>query len=70
MKDVGLTCEGAVGVLLVGLLTIAFVVLKLIGQIDWSWAWVLAPVWGFAVVAVIVFVVVAWLWEKTRGFWE
>ncbi|MCP4544766.1 MAG: DUF4175 domain-containing protein [Chloroflexi bacterium] len=28
-----------------GLLTVAFIVLKLIGYISWSWWWVLAPVW-------------------------
>lgn len=28
-----------------GALTIAFVVLKLIGIIKWSWVWVLAPLW-------------------------
>ena len=26
-------------------LTIIFVVLKLVGVIDWSWIWVLSPVW-------------------------
>jgi len=29
----------------VGLLTIAFVVLKLTGVISWSWLWVLSPLW-------------------------
>ena len=29
-----------------GLLAIVFVTLKLIGVIDWSWVWVLAPLWG------------------------
>lgn len=28
-----------------GLLTIAFIVLKLTGYISWSWWWVLAPIW-------------------------
>jgi len=28
-----------------GLLTIAFIVLKLCGVIAWSWLWVLAPLW-------------------------
>ena len=28
-----------------GLLTIVFIVLKLTDQIDWSWWWVLAPLW-------------------------
>jgi hypothetical protein len=29
-----------------GLLTILFVALKLTGHIDWSWLWVLSPLWG------------------------
>lgn len=33
------------GVGLGGLLTVAFVVLKLTGFINWSWWWVLAPAW-------------------------
>ncbi len=28
-----------------GLLTIVFITLKLLGKIDWSWWWVLSPVW-------------------------
>lgn len=43
------------GVGFAGLLTILFVGLKLGGVIDWSWWWVLSPLWiGFALVAVIV----------------
>ena len=37
----------------VGLLTIAFIVLKLLGKITWSWLWVLSPVWITAVISVI-----------------
>lgn len=29
-----------------GLLTVAFIVLKLTGYIDWSWWWVTIPIWG------------------------
>lgn len=29
-----------------GLLAIVFITLKLCGVIDWSWWWVLAPLWG------------------------
>lgn len=29
-----------------GLLAIVFIVLKLTHVIDWSWWWVLAPLWG------------------------
>lgn len=31
---------------LMGLLQIAFIVLKLCRVINWSWWWVLAPTWG------------------------
>lgn len=30
-----------------GFLFIVFMVLKLCNQIDWSWWWVTAPLWGF-----------------------
>lgn len=43
------------------LLTIAFIVLKLCNVINWSWVWVLAPMWIsilFALVLVIVIVAV------------
>ena len=42
------------GLTFVGLLTIAFVVLRLMDIIDWAWVWVLSPLWiSAAVVAVI-----------------
>ena len=41
-----------------GLLTIAFIVLKLTNYIDWSWWWVLSPLW---IPCIIIIVVVA-LW--------
>lgn len=28
-----------------GLLTIVFIVLKLTHYIDWSWIWILSPIW-------------------------
>ena len=38
-----------------GLLTVFFIVLKLTGQVDWSWWLVLAPVlWPFYVIFAIV----------------
>ena len=33
------------GVGFVGLLTILFIGLKLTGHINWSWWWVLSPIW-------------------------
>lgn len=37
------TQSGGIGIC--GLLTVAFIVLKLCHVIDWSWWWVLGPVW-------------------------
>ncbi len=37
------------GIGFAGLLTIVFIVLKLLNKIDWSWWWVLSPIlisWG------------------------
>jgi FtsH-binding integral membrane protein len=33
------------GVSFLGLLTIVFVALKLTGYVNWSWLWVLSPIW-------------------------
>ena len=45
---------------LIPMLTVLFVGLKLTEYIDWSWWWVLAPVWGtIAVIIVGWFVLIA-----------
>lgn len=39
---------------IITLLAIAFIVLKLLGKLSWSWWWVLAPIWlPLAVVIVL-----------------
>lgn len=38
-----------------GLLTIVFIVLKLLGKIDWSWIWVLSPIWISLGITLIIF---------------
>jgi hypothetical protein len=53
------------GVGFIGLLTIVFIVLKLTGHINWSWLWVLSPLWisgllGILFIAIFVFFI-AWL---------
>ena len=44
-----------------GLLTIVFITLKLCGIINWSWLWVLSPLWisflAFVIVLVGIFLV-------------
>lgn len=47
------------GVGFAGLLTVAFIVLKLTGFIGWSWWWVLSPLWISALSAVLVLLIVA-----------
>jgi len=46
------------GVGFTGLLTIAFIVLKLTGTINWSWIWVLSPIWIGALIAIVIVLVV------------
>lgn len=65
MSQSSSSSSSGVGVL--GLLGVAFVVLKLVGVIDWSWWWVTAPFWGgFALVlfAIAVFCAVSLLWPR------
>ena len=38
-------------------LTIIFVVLKLLGVISWSWVWVLSPLWISVALAIIIFII-------------
>ena len=42
-----------------GLLAIVFVTLKLLGKIDWSWWWVLAPIWAGGALILALFIGVA-----------
>ncbi len=53
------------GIGFTGLLQILFIALKLTGFIDWSWLWVLSPIWIsillFVVIVVVGAIIVAWL---------
>ena len=40
------------------LLTIAFIVLKLCNVIEWSWIWVLSPIWIPCVIVIIIWLVI------------
>jgi hypothetical protein len=50
------TSSGGIGVF--GLLGVAFIVLKLMGYITWSWWWVLSPFWIPFLIAAIMMVIV------------
>lgn len=42
-----------------GLLTIAFIVLKLCKVITWSWLWVLSPLWIGLILVIILVIIYA-----------
>ena len=45
------------GTSICGVLLIVFVVLKLTDVIDWSWWWVLSPLWGqLALLVLLIFI--------------
>jgi hypothetical protein len=54
------------GIGICGVLTIVFVVLKLVGVINWSWLWVLCPLWIDILLTVIVSVIITIIDNKTR----
>ena len=56
------------GVGFFGLLGIVFIALKLTEYIDWSWWWVLAPLWmPTALGLALLIALVAWCRRKERG---
>ena len=44
-----------------GALTVAFIVLKLCHVIEWSWIWVVAPLWVPLIIAIILAIIAALL---------
>lgn len=51
--------SGGIGVSTV--LTLIFIVLKLVGVIDWKWVWVLAPTWIVLALNIIVLLIYIFL---------
>lgn len=43
------------------LLQIVFIVLKLCGVINWTWFWVLSPIWLEIIIIVIAVVIIHWI---------
>lgn len=50
------TVSGGIG--FSGLLTIVFITLKLLGVINWSWLWVLSPLWITTALVVLVLAII------------
>lgn len=51
-----------------GIITVIFVVCKLIGQIDWSWSWIFAPLWISAVLDIVIFFIISAIIEGKMGW--
>lgn len=49
------------GIGFTGLLTIVFIVLKLCHVIEWSWLWVLSPIWISLIISIGIII---WLIHK------
>lgn len=48
--------NGNKGVGFTGLLTLVFITLKLLKVIDWSWWWVLSPIWITAILVIVLLI--------------
>ena len=48
-----------------GLLAVLFIALKLTGYINWSWWWVLSPLWIGAIIGIIILLTVLIIYIKT-----
>jgi len=64
-KNVSVSSSGGIG--FTGLLTVLFIALKLLGKIDWSWWWVLSPLWITATIALFALLIGGLIaWRVTR----
>ena len=55
------------GVMFTELLALLFIGLKLGGVIDWSWIWVLSPIWipiGLFVAFMLIAFPILWVWKR------
>lgn len=70
MSDNNNTSTQSGGIGFFGLLTIAFIVLKLTGYISWSWWWVLAPTWIPLALVLFIFLIIGIVLAKAdyNGF--
>ena len=65
----GQKTAGKGGMGFVGVLTLIFIVLKLTGNINWSWLWVLSPIWVTALLLVVAFGVILLAGRLKKGKW-
>ena len=66
-KEINMKSSAAVyggGFSFSGVLTIVFIVLKLCNVIDWSWVWVLSPIWISFIISIILIICVVIIYKK------
>lgn len=57
------------GISFAGMLTVAFVALKLCGVITWSWWWVASPLWIRLILDVVGYVVISLIIKADEERW-
>ncbi len=55
------TSSSSSGIGFASLLAIVFITLKLTDYIDWSWWWVLSPIWGSILLVIIILIIIGWI---------
>lgn len=62
--------SGSGGIGFTGLLTIVFITLKLLGVIDWSWGWVLSPLWIGAIIGIVLIAILVAAFRPSSKWWK
>lgn len=53
----------------ISVLTLIFIVLKLTNNINWSWIWVLSPIWITTILLIIIFAIIMIGGRIKKGKW-
>jgi fatty acid desaturase len=57
------------GISFCGALTILFIALKLLGEIDWNWFWVLSPLWIPYGIWLILCIILLFFFKSEKSKW-
>ena len=57
------------GIGFISALTLIFIVLKLTNNINWSWIWVLSPIWITVIFLIVIFTIIMIGGRTKKGIW-
>ena len=57
------------GIGFISALTLIFIVLKLTNNINWSWIWVLSPIWITVIFLIVIFTIIIIGGRTKKGKW-